>query len=752
MRPTTTNNTISTPAPTAASSGRAVAPGAGGGPLPQTMLKAALAYAKQGIPVFPCRERGDAKHKVKAPYVDGGFKAATTDANMIRQWWRQWPNAMIGMPTGKASGRVVLDVDVKNGVDGFNTLAELEDAAREPGDPLVQFHQMVKTPNRSSWGQHGVHIHYAAVDGFGCTTGKLGPGLDTRGDGGYAILPPSTIDGVGPYEWTDKESPLQPPPAWMLKTLEAKPALPTRTDEATTATPTRPHHDVDEVKEALATISPDLVYDPWLKVGMALHSYDATEAGLAMWDEWSRKGKTYVEGEPARKWRDFDGKKGITINTLFAMAREAGWLATVAAWYDAGKKEYLVQNKRNAYLSLTEGQFKQNLRSQGISTKPGKGELLSPAEHELLRIRGSMDVSYAGPLAGWRAGFHEHGGERFLVTESPRLIAPAPGEWPVLQQLLMGLFTEGGDEPDQLRYLLSWWRLTLEALHAGERRHAQAVAVAGPRDCGKSLWQLLVTASLGGRMAHPYQFMTGLTAFNGDWFGAEHLAIDDEIASTDIRARRAVGQHLKQITVGTEQRCHRKGRDAITLSPFWRLTITLNDEPENLMVLPPLDDSMLDKVMLFRGYARPMPMPTGEVKDRIAFWNTLVAELPAFHHFLLHEWRIPEELRCERFGVKAWHHPAILNELSLASPEARLLNLIDASGILPSGKPWTGTAEQLEQELLTRENGVQIQVRGVLTWQHSCGTYLGRIARHHPDRVEKDRTGDARRWIIRRPQ
>jgi hypothetical protein len=69
-------------------------------------LDAALEYAEAGIPVFPCK-------RTKGPLTPNGFKDATTDPKQIRNWWAKWPHAMIGMPTGLASGVDVLDIDVK---------------------------------------------------------------------------------------------------------------------------------------------------------------------------------------------------------------------------------------------------------------------------------------------------------------------------------------------------------------------------------------------------------------------------------------------------------------------------------------------------------------------------------------------------------------------------------------------------------------------------------------------------------------
>src|SRR5262245_410311 len=99
----------------------------------QTMLEAALKYARSGISVFPvwgiidgqcacgqagCRNVGKHPNGSLAP---NGFKDATTDEATIRSWWKWHPNSNIGTPT---VGRVVLDIDPRNG--GDDTLAELE--------------------------------------------------------------------------------------------------------------------------------------------------------------------------------------------------------------------------------------------------------------------------------------------------------------------------------------------------------------------------------------------------------------------------------------------------------------------------------------------------------------------------------------------------------------------------------------------------------------------------------------------------
>lgn len=170
------------------------------------MLDAALAYAVKGLAVFPCKPD-------KSPYVTGGFKAATTDQERIRQWWTQWPTAMIGLPTGKGNGLWVLDVDVprKSGeVNGIETIKSLES---EHGALPATRRQMTL-----SGGEH-YFFQYPATCEIRNSVKTLGPGLDVRGEGGYVILAPSG-NGVARYEFIGN-APLAPAPQWLIDMVTA---------------------------------------------------------------------------------------------------------------------------------------------------------------------------------------------------------------------------------------------------------------------------------------------------------------------------------------------------------------------------------------------------------------------------------------------------------------------------------------------------------------------------------------------------
>lgn len=162
------------------------------------LLEAARRYAVRGWPVFPCRPR------LKTPATTHGLNDATTDLGLITAWWDQWPEANIGITTGARSRLVVLDVD---GEHGLESLRKLE-AAHEPLPRTAT----VATPRG---GMHQYFEHPGAT--VRNSAGKLGAGLDVRGDGGYVLAPPSAFAGRR-YAPTAR-APLAPLPAWLLNRL-----------------------------------------------------------------------------------------------------------------------------------------------------------------------------------------------------------------------------------------------------------------------------------------------------------------------------------------------------------------------------------------------------------------------------------------------------------------------------------------------------------------------------------------------------
>ena len=138
-------------------------------------LRAALAYARIGWPVFPCRP-GE-----KAPATSHGFLDATTDPERVVCWWTAAPGRNVAIATG-APGPDVLDVDVRPDGSGFAAFNELKRAGMT-GHPRL----IVRTPSG------GMHAYYA---GTAQRSGHLAARhIDFRGQGGYVVAPPSAVSG-----------------------------------------------------------------------------------------------------------------------------------------------------------------------------------------------------------------------------------------------------------------------------------------------------------------------------------------------------------------------------------------------------------------------------------------------------------------------------------------------------------------------------------------------------------------------------
>jgi Bifunctional DNA primase/polymerase, N-terminal len=146
-------------------------------------LRAALEYAEDDWPVFPCEPGG------KRPLTERGFLDASTDRAQIHAWFNSWPSANIGVPTGARSGFFVLDIDRDKW--GFGTLESLES----------RFGELPRTRTVKT-GRGGLHVYFKYPDDgtvIPNSTGRLGPGIDVRGEGGYVLVPPSTTEGAYEY-------------------------------------------------------------------------------------------------------------------------------------------------------------------------------------------------------------------------------------------------------------------------------------------------------------------------------------------------------------------------------------------------------------------------------------------------------------------------------------------------------------------------------------------------------------------------
>lgn len=139
----------------------------------------AIDLARRGFLVFPVTRKPDGEWTP----IKNWQPKATTDPETIAAWWRQHPTARVGLPCGTDNGISVLDVDVKNGKHGDETLKLLLGRDWDALTPV-----MTHTP---SGGRHLFFRHDPRLMNW---VEKFGKGLDVRAAGGYVIAPGSWKD------------------------------------------------------------------------------------------------------------------------------------------------------------------------------------------------------------------------------------------------------------------------------------------------------------------------------------------------------------------------------------------------------------------------------------------------------------------------------------------------------------------------------------------------------------------------------
>lgn len=187
------------------------------------VLDAAVSYAERGWRVFPvhgvvrgrctCGRRG-CPSPGKHPLTRRGVHEATTNEDVIRDWWRQWRSANVGIVTGRHSGIVVVDIDLPL------ALASL--------DHVLGLFPVTLT---GLSGGGGMHLVYSCDRMLANSAGRLPGierdvlGIDLRADGGYVLAPPSIHLSGWRYVWLDPLTPPAPAPSWLERQLESAPPV-----------------------------------------------------------------------------------------------------------------------------------------------------------------------------------------------------------------------------------------------------------------------------------------------------------------------------------------------------------------------------------------------------------------------------------------------------------------------------------------------------------------------------------------------
>lgn len=146
------------------------------------------AYAARAWSVVPMQPRG------KRPLVAWReFQQRLAREDEIAHWFARWPEANVGIVTGRISG-IVVDVDARHGGQVRLSAAELR-------------HGLLEATPEVAAGGGGRHLYYTHPGVTMAARVAVLPGIDLRGDGGCVVAPPSVHPWGRRYAWVAGRGP-----------------------------------------------------------------------------------------------------------------------------------------------------------------------------------------------------------------------------------------------------------------------------------------------------------------------------------------------------------------------------------------------------------------------------------------------------------------------------------------------------------------------------------------------------------------
>jgi hypothetical protein len=454
------------------------------------------------------------------------------------------------------------------------------------------------------------------------------------------------------------------------------------------------------------------------------------------------------------------GKKATPKQKLEAITEEF----LKHTYYYAPKARYFHwDTKTEQFLQFGKDDFREYLTAKGFfnKIKPPRTKLngQTPSQKKkeaqqeakaswlkfLRQVWEEKQVDWYGEIAGCRPGLIEQEGNKCLILKGPQLVVPQKGKCVFTRTFVEELFGQ-----QVAPYIFAWLRRALASLYNGLHTFGHALILVGPGSCGKSCFQhALVTPLFGGRNASAFKYMTETTRFNKNLTRSEHIWIDDQSRCKRFN-RDDFAEQIKRVVTKLVDDSEAKGIDSVTLRPLTqRLTKSVNDEFENLASLPTNRSDIDDKLLLVS--TNPTEILKGLSEQDIA--KKFDKERPAFAHWLLNEFEVPETLlvsedpkeqrTIQRFGFKSYFSPKYADDINRSSRAEQLRDLIHAcvgpAGGIREGVPTVVHAEFCNDDLYGEA------IKTVARTASTFGTLISELSKLFPKEFQIDRS-DSRRW------
>ncbi len=429
--------------------------------------------------------------------------------------------------------------------------------------------------------------------------------------------------------------------------------------------------------------------------------------GIRFWDPmaaldtgaWIRETGVQAFSGEARfmPWAEILGQEFVT---KFERDRIGG--ATDGIYFDG--KGYWLRNPKGKWQDYNVENLRLYLRSRGLRAVSRPGEM-SEIDRAVVNIAFQSRITGAFPFLYRNEDLVTIDDDDYLNVLRLRIVIADSGrrEWgsgfPWIAQYLDQIF------PDDVQrdVFIGWLGHFYRSASAGKLRKGQAMFIAGPPGIGKTFLSQRLVGGLMGGFAEATNFLLGRTEFNAEMFIKPVWAIDDGSAQAEARGHELYSQIVKKVVANYTLTYRKMYNNPITLPWEGRIVVTLNDDPESIAMLPNVEASMLEKVIFLKAAQTTVNFDGAEEAVR--------AELPCFASFL-RDHKLPAHLVGDyRYGVKAYHHPELLQEAKLSSSTNSIAELLEIwrhdyfrHSDQDRMNEWTGNVTELLQALHANES------------------------------------------------
>lgn len=361
-------------------------------------------------------------------------------------------------------------------------------------------------------------------------------------------------------------------------------------------------------------------------------------------------------------WSEIVGSEFVDNSERTAMGK-----AVEGIFYDSQKfiykdaaGKYVFENRQNLELMLRV--------KRGVSDKrPKNGH--SDLEIAISHILDCQRVDGAASCAFYPHGLFEFQGRKILNTHQIEALKPSGdaavwgegGGFPFTSKFFDSFFSPNFP---QLDIFLAWLQLFYKSCLHRQPRSGHGVFICGPVGAGKNFLSNGIVAGLVGGHAPANEYLIGSDDFNSELFDSACWTIDDGTVMNSSSVHRLFSESVKKTVANRTHRVNEKFRKAVVTPWQGRIIVTCNDDAISIRIIPNLDLSIKEKLLILRAGPRAVQFLEQPEMEKL-----LAKELPHFARWLL-DWTPPAHcfLGADvRFGVTSYCEESLARSANRSS-------------------------------------------------------------------------------------